>query len=228
MRTLGNLNAMLQEAASALDRVFARDRRAPRDRRKAGCAGARRHLAAKSHSGTCHFAMARTPERSQGIDITGPAARMTALVGRSGSGKSASVARSAALRSQRRRGPDRRSGRARRRASQPARADRDRQPGVDLFDDTVRANIALRPPDATQAEIEAAARSAAAHDFISGLPEGYDTRLGDGDRACQAASASASRLPAHRQGRPDPAARRGDERAGLQNPSGLCRTRWHA
>lgn len=44
-----------------------------------------------------------------------------------------------------------------------------------LFNDTVRANIAYGRPQATQAEIEAAARAAHAHDFILELPAGYDT-----------------------------------------------------
>ena len=44
-----------------------------------------------------------------------------------------------------------------------------------LFNDSVRANIAYGRPEATQAEIEAAARAAHAHDFITALPEGYDT-----------------------------------------------------
>ena len=48
-----------------------------------------------------------------------------------------------------------------------------------LFDDTIRANIAYARPDASQAEIEAAARAAAAHDFIVTLPNGYDTSVGE-------------------------------------------------
>jgi len=48
-----------------------------------------------------------------------------------------------------------------------------------LFDDTVAANIAYSRPDALRAEIEAAARDAAAHDFIAALPEGYDTVVGE-------------------------------------------------
>ncbi|MDR3512405.1 MAG: ABC transporter ATP-binding protein [Caulobacteraceae bacterium] len=48
-----------------------------------------------------------------------------------------------------------------------------------LFDDTVRANIAYARPDASQAEIEEAARQAAAHDFIGELPKGYDTLVGE-------------------------------------------------
>ena len=48
-----------------------------------------------------------------------------------------------------------------------------------LFDDTIAANIAYGRPGASQADIEAAARSAAAHDFIAALPEGYATRAGE-------------------------------------------------
>jgi ATP-binding cassette, subfamily B, bacterial len=48
-----------------------------------------------------------------------------------------------------------------------------------LFNDTVRANIAYARPDASQAEIERAARAACAHDFIRLLPEGYETMVGE-------------------------------------------------
>ncbi|MCF8488654.1 MAG: ABC transporter ATP-binding protein/permease [Rhodospirillum sp.] len=50
---------------------------------------------------------------------------------------------------------------------------------VILFDDTVRANIAYGRPDASDAEIEAAARAAAAHDFVQEMPRGYDTMIGE-------------------------------------------------
>ena len=48
-----------------------------------------------------------------------------------------------------------------------------------LFSDTARANIAYGRPDATEEEIEAAARSAQAHEFITSLPNGYDTQVGE-------------------------------------------------
>lgn len=49
-----------------------------------------------------------------------------------------------------------------------------------LLHDTISANIALSKPDATKDEIEAAAKAAQAHDFItSELPRGYDTIVGD-------------------------------------------------
>lgn len=47
-----------------------------------------------------------------------------------------------------------------------------------LFDDTVRANLTFGRPGATDAEVEQAARTAAVHDFIAALPQGYDTMLG--------------------------------------------------
>jgi ATP-binding cassette subfamily B protein len=48
-----------------------------------------------------------------------------------------------------------------------------------LFHDTVRANLLYAKPDASQAELEAACRAANIHDFIAGLPEGYDTVVGE-------------------------------------------------
>lgn len=48
-----------------------------------------------------------------------------------------------------------------------------------LFSNTVAANIAFGHPGATPAQIERAARIAAAHDFIRQLPRGYDTVLGE-------------------------------------------------
>jgi subfamily B ATP-binding cassette protein MsbA len=50
---------------------------------------------------------------------------------------------------------------------------------VTLFDDTVRANIAYGRAGASDADIVAAAKAAAAHDFIEGLPDGYDTIVGE-------------------------------------------------
>jgi ATP-binding cassette, subfamily B, bacterial len=48
-----------------------------------------------------------------------------------------------------------------------------------LFSTSIAENIAYARPEATDAEIEAAARSAHAHDFISALPDGYDTLVGE-------------------------------------------------
>jgi subfamily B ATP-binding cassette protein MsbA len=48
-----------------------------------------------------------------------------------------------------------------------------------LFNDTVRNNIAYGQPHVPLKEVEAAARAALAHDFISALPAGYDTVIGE-------------------------------------------------
>lgn len=44
-----------------------------------------------------------------------------------------------------------------------------------LFNDSIANNIAMAKPDATQEDIESAAKAAFAHNFISALPDGYDT-----------------------------------------------------
>ncbi|MFQ5595739.1 MAG: ABC transporter ATP-binding protein [Anaerolineae bacterium] len=48
-----------------------------------------------------------------------------------------------------------------------------------LFHDTVRANLLYANPHATDAELEAACRAANIHDFVTGLPDGYDTVVGE-------------------------------------------------
>ena len=48
-----------------------------------------------------------------------------------------------------------------------------------LFDDTIRANIAYGTKPLVEEEVVAAAKAAAAHNFITGLPRGYDTRVGE-------------------------------------------------
>jgi subfamily B ATP-binding cassette protein MsbA len=48
-----------------------------------------------------------------------------------------------------------------------------------LFDDTVASNIAYGVPNASRYDIEGAARAANAHEFISALPQGYETMIGE-------------------------------------------------
>jgi ATP-binding cassette subfamily B protein len=48
-----------------------------------------------------------------------------------------------------------------------------------LFSGTIRDNIAFGRPEATQEDVERAARAAAAHDFITRFPQGYDTPVGE-------------------------------------------------
>lgn len=51
---------------------------------------------------------------------------------------------------------------------------------VSLFNETIADNIRLGVPDASMADIEAAARRAQIHDFVTALPEGYNTLCGEG------------------------------------------------
>ena len=50
---------------------------------------------------------------------------------------------------------------------------------VYLFNDTILNNIRMAKPDATNSEVEVAARAANCHDFITRLPQGYETHIGD-------------------------------------------------
>ncbi len=61
-----------------------------------------------------------------------------------------------------------------------------------LFSDSVRDNIAFGKPGASHAAIEAAARAAHAHDFISALPAGYDTLVGE--RGCKLSGGERQRI----------------------------------
>ena len=51
---------------------------------------------------------------------------------------------------------------------------------VYLFRDTIGNNIRVGNPEATQEQVEEAARRARCHEFIQALPQGYDTRVGEG------------------------------------------------
>ncbi|MBQ8081295.1 MAG: ABC transporter ATP-binding protein, partial [Clostridia bacterium] len=50
---------------------------------------------------------------------------------------------------------------------------------TDLFNVSIRDNIRIGKPDASDEDVEAAARKASIHDFILTLPQGYDTKTGE-------------------------------------------------
>ena len=79
-----------------------------------------------------------------------------------------------------------------------------------LFDDTVAANLRLARPDATDAQLEAAARAARAHEFVSALPQGTPPGSGSTVPDCPVESGSDCRSPGPLEGRPDRGAGRGD------------------
>ena len=128
-----------------------------------------------------HFRYRADAPALEGIDLVVPAGSTTALVGRSGSGKSSLLNLVPRL--------------------QDVTAGRVLIDGTDirdvtipslrsaiavvsqevvLFDDTIATNIGFGRPGASQEEIEAAASAAAAHGFISRLSEGYAFRVGPG------------------------------------------------
>ena len=83
---------------------------------------------------------------------------------------------------------------------------------VTLFDDTIRANISLGRLGATQDQIVAAAKAAAAHGFIMEQPNGYDTVIGEG--GMRLSGGQRQRLALARailKDTPDPASRRGNK-----------------
>ncbi len=179
LKTLANLNASLQEGLAAAQRLFALIDVEPHI---VDAPDSRELAVDKGAIAFEHVRFSYGPEIPALADISleVPAGKTVALVGPSGSGKStilnliprfydvdagavtidgndvrqvtlASLRAAIALVSQE----------------------------VSLFDDTVRANIAYGRFDSTPEEIETAAKQAAAHDFITELPDGYDTMVGE-------------------------------------------------
>ncbi|KFC63398.1 ABC transporter related protein [Bosea sp. LC85] len=179
MRSLGNLNAILQEAGASLKRYYALIDEKPLVTERPGA------QPLKVGAGEIAFRHVRFRYRDdaralEGIDLVAQGGKMTALVGRSGSGKSTLLTLAPRLYDPSEGrieidGQDLRDVTLASLRGQIGVVSQD----VMLFDDTVRANIAFGRPGATEAEIMAAARDAAAHDFIMAMPDGYDTQVGE-------------------------------------------------
>ena len=180
IRALGNLNAVVQEAVAALTRYFGILDEVPKIGERPGAPA----LAVRSGEirfEDVGFRYGDDIAALDGIDLVAAGGRTTALVGRSGSGKSTllslvprlyDVTRGAV----RIDGQDVRDVTLRSLRSHVAVVSQD----VVLFDDTVRANIAFGRPEADEEAIMAAAKAAAAHGFITALPQGYDSMVGPG------------------------------------------------
>jgi subfamily B ATP-binding cassette protein MsbA len=180
IRALGNLNAIVQEAAGALQRTFDVLDEKPLIRNRPGASPLQLGKG-EIRFADVTFRYGGDAAALDGIDLTVHGGATTALVGRSGSGKSTllslvprlyDVTSGAVLID----GQDVRSVTLASLRAHIAVVSQD----VSLFDDTIRANIAFGRPGASDEAIVAAARAAAAHEFISALPEGYDTRVGTG------------------------------------------------
>jgi subfamily B ATP-binding cassette protein MsbA len=180
LRALGSFNAALQEGLAGLARIFhlldepprVVDPPAPRPMPEGGGRVVFDHV---------HFVYPDGRVGLNGLSFVAEPGRMLAIVGPSGAGKSTALALIPRLQDV---------------ASGAVRID-----GVDvrelrladlreaiayvgqdaaLFDDTIAANIRLGRADASEAEMIAAARAAAAEAFIAALPDGFATRVGPG------------------------------------------------
>lgn len=126
-----------------------------------------------------HYAEDSTPVL-QGVNIDAPPGKIVGILGQTGSGKSTVVQLIPRF-------YDATEGRVTvdgHDVRDVALADLRRQIGIVfqesfLFSASIRDNIAYGRPDATQAQIEQAAGLSNIHDFIAGLPEGYDTVVGE-------------------------------------------------
>ncbi|KRE14553.1 ABC transporter permease [Bosea sp. Root483D1] len=179
MRSLGNLNAIVQEAGASLKRYYALIDEMPLITQRPDA----KPLVVTG--GEVAFRDLRFRYRDdqrglEGIDLVALAGKTTALVGRSGSGKSTMLALVPRLYDPTEGkveidGQDTRDVTLLSLRSQIGVVSQD----VVLFDDTVRANIGFGRPGASESDIIAAAKAAAAHDFIMAMPEGYDSRVGE-------------------------------------------------
>jgi subfamily B ATP-binding cassette protein MsbA len=181
VRALGSLNAALQEGLAGLSRVFATVDERPRigDAPDAAALPEGKGRLVFEDVG---FTYAGVPDAAlTGLSFVAEPGRTVALVGPSGAGKSTALALVPRL-------YDVTAGRITldgadlRGVTLASLRDAIAYVGQDavIFDDTALANIACGRPGATPAEVEQAARAAAAHDFLAALPEGYATMLGTG------------------------------------------------
>jgi subfamily B ATP-binding cassette protein MsbA len=180
LKNLAKVHTQVQEGLAAAERLYAVLDRAPRITDRPGAPD----LAVGGGEVRFHrVQFGYQPDRPalRGLDLVIPAGSAMALVGPSGAGKSTILnlllrfydpAEGAVLID----GQDLRGVRL----ASLRRAIALVSQEVDLFDDTVAANIAYGRPDASPAVIEHAAQAAAADGFIRALPDGYDTPVGPG------------------------------------------------
>ncbi len=179
MRSLGNLNAIVQEAGASLKRYYALLDEKPQIVDPPDGQPLRVGVGEVAFQ-NLRFRYRDDQRALEGIDLVAEGGKTTALVGRSGSGKSTLLALVPRLYdpTEGRIEIDGQDLRGLTLASLRAQIGVVSQDVV-LFDDTVRANIAFGRPGASDEEIVAAAKAAAAHDFIMAMPDGYDSSVGE-------------------------------------------------
>ncbi len=182
IRALGSLNSALQEGLAGLARVYAV---VDTPRRILDAAAARPlpagHGRVEFDGVGFHYEAGGGDAALLALSFIAEPGQTVALVGPSGAGKSTALALLPRLYDVTA-GAVRLDGADIREITLASLRDAIAYVGQDavIFDDTVLANIACGHPGATRAQVEQAARAAAAHDFIAALPQGYDTPLGPG------------------------------------------------
>ncbi len=180
LRALGSLNAALQEGLAGLLRVFAVVDETPHIVDAPG-AGPLPSGRGRVVFDDVRFVYPDGRVGLAGLSFTAEPGAMVALVGRSGAGKSTALGliprlHDAAAGAVCIDGADIREVTLASLRDAIAYVAQD----APLFDDTVKANIRMGRPTATDGDIVAAAEAAAAAGFIAALPAGYDTRVGPG------------------------------------------------
>lgn len=179
LKHVANLNAELQEKLAGAIRVFSILALEPKIQNKPGAKDIqlqKGHISFKD----VHFSYTPNKKALNGINIEIAAGQKTALVGSSGSGKSTMVnliprfydVCSGSITIDGQNITDVTMQSLRHNVSLVSQE-------IMLFDDTVYGNIAYGKPDCTKAEVVAAARAAAAHEFIQDLPQGYESIVGE-------------------------------------------------
>ncbi len=180
-KKLSRVNANLQQAIAASERIFEMlDTHSEVTERAGATELAPFREAIEFRDVRFSYSESNGEATLRGVSLTVRSGQMLAIVGRSGAGKTTlvnliprfyDVAAGAIL-------VDGRDIRDATLASLRAQIGIVTQETV-LFDETIASNIAYGSPGADQTDIEAAARAAHAHEFISNLPQKYDTRIGE-------------------------------------------------
>lgn len=179
LRGLGKVNTTMQEGLASAERLFALFDRQP-GIADAPDAVALAHAPAAVEFAGVGFSYPDGTEALVDLDMRAPAGKVTALVGPSGAGKTTVLQLiprfyDVQKGSVRVAGHDVRGLTVKSLRAAIAVVSQE----VMLFDDTVAENIRFGRPEASDAEVEAAAEAAAAHGFISEMPDGYATRVGE-------------------------------------------------
>ncbi len=182
IKSLGNVSNATMEGLAAADRIYELLDEKPtvvdRPGAQPACNQHRHHR--RSTMSASPIARPRVRQRSGNFSLTVPGGKTAALVGRSGAGKSTIINLVARLFDVQTGsitidGQDLRDTTLASLRNSIAIVSQE----VTLFDDTIRANIALGKLGASEESIVAAAKAAAAHEFIMAQPKGYETVIGE-------------------------------------------------